>query len=120
MTAGSISLPKDWCSYTVNPGVDTDLPGIYEWNIEEAGSYIGKYGRVRRPTREYRRNVVRLLNKKPYRKGKPDGYRRIHLELERAWRDGRRIELIIVENVSAEGIRQRERELIAIRGTLND
>lgn len=120
MTAGSITLPKDWYSYTVHSGVNTDLPGIYEWHIEGAGSYIGKYGRVRRPTREYRRNVVRLLNKKPYRKGNPEGYRRIHLELARAWRDGRRIELIILENVRAERINQREQELIANRGTLND
>ncbi len=55
----------------------------------------------------------------PYRKGKPDGFRRIHRELFAAVKNGRQIELHIIENVGKERINARELELIALRGTLN-
>jgi hypothetical protein len=115
----SDQLPEGWCCYCVNDGVDTKKPGIYQWRIEGAGSYIGKYGRIRRPTKEYRRNLIGLLNSRAYRKANPDGYRRIHRELASAHRDGRRIELIILENVCAAKINERERELIKSLGNLN-
>ena len=117
---GLTSLPADWCTVTIPPTIDPAKPGLYEWRIERAGSYIGQYGRIRRPTKEYSRNVVRLLNGKPYRKGKPDGFRRIHRELEKAHREGRRIDLIILENAEKPDINGRERELIRERGSLND
>jgi hypothetical protein len=59
------------------------------------------------------------VNGLPYRKGKPDGFRRIHIELAQAVRSGRRIELIILENPPLADINRRERELIAERGSLN-
>jgi len=116
----SVLLPVDWYVYCVERGVDVDRPGIYEWRIDGVGSYIGRYGRVRRPTKEYARNVVRLLNDKPYRKNKPHGFRRIHFELAKAVKAGTHIKLLILENVGPEVIALRERELIRERGTLND
>jgi hypothetical protein len=61
-----------------------------------------------------------LLNGKPYRVGKPEGFRRIHRELAQAYRDGRRIELILLENCEPEALDRREVEVIAERGNLND
>ena len=114
-------LPADWYRYVVAPGVSEDVPGIYEWHIEGTGSYIGQFGCIRRPRKEYGRNVIRLLNKRPYRAGNPDGFRRIHLELVNAHRTGARITLTILENIPDRIERnRRERELIAIRGVLND
>lgn len=113
------TLSDTWCEYFVCKDVDTKFPGIYEWKIDGAGSYIGQYGRIRRPTKHYRRNVVRLMNGEAYRKGKPEGFRRIHLELEKAVRENRRIELHILENVEIDKINARELELIKQRGTLN-
>ena len=117
---GLKSLPVDWCTVTLPPTIDAAKPGLYEWRIEGVGCYIGQYRRIARPTKEYARNVVRLLNGKPYRKGKPGGFRRIHRELERAHRQGRRIDLIIIENAQKPEINRRERELIRERGSLND
>ena len=114
------ALPPEWYIYTVSPGVDPGKRGIYEWKIEDAGSYIGQYSRIDRPTKAYGRNVTNLMNNKPYRPKKPDGFRRIHRELERAHRDGRLIELIILENAEKPGINDRERQLVAERGSLND
>ena len=112
-------LSKNWHEYFVVEGVQENLPGIYKWEIEGVGSYIGKYKSIRRPTKEYGRNVRRLLNEKPYRKGKPGGYRRIHRALAEAVQHGRRITLRILENVDESHICAREAELIKLRGNLN-
>jgi hypothetical protein len=118
--SGIVVLPRDWYRYIVVDGVREDSPGIYEWQIEGRGSYIGKYKTINRPTRAYTRNVANLLNKRPYRLNKPDAFRRIHRELEQAHRDRRKITLIILENVDPADINRREHELIAERGALND
>ena len=112
-------LPANWYEFTIIDGVDEKFPGIYEWQIEDVGSYIGKYGRIRRPRKEYGRNVVRLLNGLPYRRAKPERYRRIPHELALAHPTGRKIRLIILENVDATQIDDRERALIELRGNLN-
>jgi len=63
---------------------------------------------------------MRLLSGRPYRKGRPHGFRRIHRELAKADRFGPQITLIILENVEGHAINMREQELIAERGGLND
>ena len=115
----NLRLPKDWYEYVVVKGVDEARPGIYEWNIDGCGTYIGKYTHISRPVREYGKNVYNLLNGKAYRRSKPDGYRRIHRELAQAHCEGRRKRLTILENVDLSRINERERELIAERGSLN-
>ena len=111
---------RDWHHYTVVPGVDVTKPGLYEWIIEGAGSYIGQYGRIGRPTRAYARNVARLIAGGGYRASMPEGFRRIHRELAAAHREGRRIELVILENGERPALNDRERALIRERGKLND
>lgn len=100
-------LPKEWCTTVVNPGVDCTKPGIYRWDIEGAGVYIGKYTRIRRPTKEYRGNVIRIL--KNLQSHHASGlFRRIHYALAEAVKDGRRITLTILAN--AEGTEQNRLE----------
>jgi hypothetical protein len=115
----TLRLPKDWYEYVVVKGVDEARPGIYEWNIDGCGTYIGKYTHISRPVREYGKNVYNLLNGKAYRRSKPDAFRRIHRELAQAHRERRRIRLTILENVDLSRINERERQLIAERGSLN-
>lgn len=112
-------LPPGWYAYVVAEGACEDVPGIYEWRIEGIGTYIGKFKRIRRPTREYGCNVVRLLNERPYRKGSPLGFRRIHRELAQAVRVGWLITLTILENPPVADLNRREAQLIRERGTLN-
>lgn len=114
-----VELPDLWFTLTVHDGASLDLPGIYEWRIEGVGSYVGRYTRGTRPTREYSRNVGNLLGGRGYRAGNATGFRRIHLALADAVRAERGIELRILENPAAWEIAARERELIAERGTLN-
>ena len=114
------TLPDGWYCYRVNDGVDTKKPGIYEWRIDGAGSYIGQYRWISRPTTHYGRNLVKLFNGLPDRNRSPNGFRGIHKALADAHRDGRRIELIIVENVELKIERnRREQVLIKLRGNLN-
>lgn len=112
-------LPSGWYQYILTDGVVETLPGIYEWRIEGAGSYIGKYTWINRPKSEYEKNVLKILNGWPYRPQKPDKFRRIHRELAKAHREGRHITLVILENVEPSSLNQRENELIAERGRLN-
>ena len=105
-----------WFTEVVAAGVNPDWPGIYEWRIEGVGVYIGQYGRVRRPRREYARNVERLLAREPYRKGDPEGFRKVHRKLAEARDKDRAITLTFLENHEAKSDRnRRERELIEER-----
>jgi hypothetical protein len=113
-------LPKDWCLYIVNPGVDVKAPGIYEWRIEGGYVSIGASKSLGRRRREHRSNVARLLSGKPYHQRGRD-YRPVHHALAKAVQVGKTITLTILENVFDDLFRRerklkRERE----RGTLND
>ncbi|WP_279482267.1 DUF6508 domain-containing protein [Aureimonas sp. SK2] len=114
-----MALPDPWFALTVHDGASLEMPGIYEWIIEGVGSYVGRYTRGTRPTREYSRNVGNLLGGRGYRAGNATGFRRIHVALADAVRAGRGIELHILENPAAGDIGAREMALIAERGTLN-
>ena len=117
----SFELPEDWFDLDVPDGVDPSKPGIYIWEIEGAGKYVGKYTRIDRPMKQYGRNVRRIMNELPYHdKSKPAGFRHIHRELEKAHREGRKITFHTSENVSDPKARHaRETELIGEYGNLN-
>lgn len=116
MSIVATKLPPGWYKEIVIVGVDPERPGIYEWRIEGVGVYIGQYGRARRPRSEYKNNVSNILSGRPYRKGKPDGFRAIHRELAEAVRRGYHVTLTLLENVADKSSRnRRERELIADR-----
>jgi hypothetical protein len=115
-----VELPDDWYSVTITDGANPDLPGLYEFKIDGVGSYIGKYTNFSQRCKLYSRNVDNLLNKRTYRKGKPNQFRRIHRELADAVRAGKRINLIVLENQDrGPKLNRREWELIRERGTLN-
>lgn len=87
-------------------GVNPRLPLIYVWSIySESGALVGRYvGKAKageeRPRKHYARNVKRLLAKMPYRKKKPDGYRKIHRALADAHSANLRIVLSYECNVA--------------------
>lgn len=110
---------EEWFSLVVEPGVDQKKPGIYEWNIQGVGSYIGKYTHISRPLKEYSRNVNRLLYKLHYRPKNPEGFRHIHRMLAEARVARTPITLILVENVEPARLNDREQKLIRTRGNLN-
>ena len=90
--------------------VDQAKPLLYQWEIHDThtgqlpGGYIGKAVRgSRRPLRHYERNVRRLLAQLPYRKGKPDGFRRVHWALAAAVEGGNRITLTLLRNIQPGG-----------------
>lgn len=121
MTSGVLRLDPE---VKVLDGVSPDLPGIYTWTIigrdGSSALYVGKYTRRRRPEREYRRNVARLLIGRPYRLRKPDDFRRIHQALAAAVREGLPVILTFLENVAPDGLAAREAELIReLRPSLN-
>lgn len=115
-----LGLPDEWYTLIVADGIDSSKPGLYQWQIEGAGCYIGKYTHISRPRREYAANVLRLMQGRPYRLSNPHGFRRVHRALLQAHLDRRQITLTILENASPADIHKRERELISRHGSLND
>jgi hypothetical protein len=100
-------------------GVDEGRPLIYMWEIwSDDGTLVGRYvGKAskgsRRPLSHYKRNVSNILAGKPYRKGKPEGYRRVHRILADAVSNGHRVRLSLLRNVEPdENINRVERSLI--------
>jgi hypothetical protein len=99
---------------TVDPGAAL----IYLWQVwtregEIVYRYVGKAeGGASRPRDHYRRNVRNLLSGKPYRAGKPDEFRVVHRRLAEAMRNGERVTLTLLCNVSTgEDINEAERRL---------
>ena len=88
--------------------IDPAAPLIYMWEIHDqhgglVGRYIGKaQAGARRPTKHYERNVNNILGGRPYRKGKPEGYRRVHRALAQAHEAGHAIRLYFLCNVGQE------------------
>lgn len=86
--------------------VNTAAPLIYMWEIHSisgdlVGRYVGKAkGGARRPRTHYGRNVRNILAGKPYRKGKPLQFRRVHVALADAVRAGHRVTLRLLCNVA--------------------
>jgi hypothetical protein len=111
-----VRLPLGWFIEIPLGTVDCSKPGIYQWLIDEREVYIGQYTDSNRPRNEYRRNIENLLKGKPYRKNKPDKFRKIHHHLKEAVLTGRKITLTLLENQPKKEVRnRRERELIAER-----
>lgn len=107
--------------FIYEPGdVDPTRPLIDLWDIDGA-LYVGKARRgAQRPRTQYLRNVQNLLAGRPYRKGKPEAYRRVHVALAEAVCAEGPITLRLLRNVEVHELNAVERELILAYGcTLN-
>ena len=94
--ATSVKMVSGWYREEKIEGVCPYLPGLYEWQIEGVGCYIGQYTHARRPRREYGLNVGRILANRPYRKNNLIGFRRVHHELAAAFVAGKAITLTLL------------------------
>jgi hypothetical protein len=80
-------------------------PLIYLWEIVDLEGvvryrYVGKASAgAERPLTHYPRNVRNLLCGKPYRKGKPDQFRTVHIRLAEAIRCAWQVRLCLVCNI---------------------
>lgn len=85
--------------------LNAEAPLIYMWEIHTkdgvlVGRYVGKArSGARRPRTHYARNVANLLEGQPYRRGKPQGFRRVHHALAAAVRNECTISLRFLCNV---------------------
>ena len=115
-----MAYPHNWFVRRDVEGFDPIRPGLYIWEIEGAGRYVGRYTHLSRPLKEYSRNVHRLRTGVSYRPAKPNGFRRIHRALAAAADEGRAVTLHLVANCGREELSDRERRMIAeVRPELN-
>ena len=99
---------------TGEEGVTWSQPVIYRITIRGTGLYVGKALNGRQARRDTWRDVADLLEGRPFRKGRPGSYRRIHLEMAAAVRAGVPIDLHALENGTAEALASRERYWIGV------
>lgn len=84
-------------------------PGIYQWLLDGLPIYTGRALNPRTRLAQYDRNVRRLREKAPYRRGNPDGFRDIHRRLFVAAAAGADIKFRVVENCDSAALNERER-----------
>ena len=90
---------------------DEHGPLIYIWTIG-ADMYVGKSKNgISRAIGEYRNNVRKLLAGLPYRRSKPDQWRRVHRRLGEAVRAGEPITLELIPSTLV-GLNADEQRLI--------
>lgn len=87
--------------------IDKDLPLIYMWEIVLDNRLVGRYvGKSKngsdRPELDYKNNVRKLIEGIPYRRGNPDGFRKIHYALHKALDDSSVITLFLLCNIGRE------------------
>lgn len=99
--------------------IDEFSPLIYMWEIYTqegvlVGRYVGKAKNgAKRPQKHYQRNIRNFLAGKPYRKGNPEGYRKIHRALAEATQKDYQITLQYICNINEyENINDIERKYI--------
>jgi hypothetical protein len=110
-----MELAEDWFREDSPSGIDRQRPGIYLWQIEDVGIYVGHAARLDAVALRYATNILDKLNGRPYH-NKPRNFRRVHDELAKAVLERRKIVLTLLENVASKSDRQiRKKELIAQR-----
>jgi hypothetical protein len=103
--------------------IDPKLPLIYRWEVLDSTGrrvycYVGKSknGSLR-AVNEYKNNLRKYFAGEPYRKGKPDGWRPVHLRLAEAVKNRERLVLTYLCNVQPhENINEVEARLRAAHG----
>ena len=96
----------------IENGVLVDLPLIYAWRVGGELVYVGKANGARRPLNDYPNDVRKLLAGEPYRKNKPNEFRRIHRVLANAVIRRLPIQLEYLCNTTATQISADKRALI--------
>lgn len=98
---------------------DEHGPMIYVWRVG-ADVYVGKsINGVGRAVREYHNNVRKMLAGQPYRKSKPDAWRRVHRRLHAAMLAGETITLELIPSTLEDLLKDEERLIRELGATLN-
>lgn len=113
MTDGDVR--NAWWSLSAPAHIDLGLPGIYEWQLEGIGVYIGKSKRLKSRIREYPNNVRKLILGLPYRRGKACAFRAIHHSLRSAHDSIANTTVTVLENCMISELNARERHWITVR-----
>ena len=104
---------------TLTCGVDPKRPLIYMWETRDAagqltGLYFGESENGdARPRTHYANNVRKLREGRPYRKSKPDKFRKVHRGLLASERRGDSITLTYLCNAEPHELEGWENQLIA-------
>ena len=90
-------LRPDWYLQPDEVDFNLDQSGVYEWQIDGVGIYVGKAKNLRRRLREYPNNVRRMLDGLAWHGDPNKKYRLIHEALRRAYDAGTSVRVVVLE-----------------------
>ena len=108
-------LKDNWFSPPDNPAEDMGAAGIYQWSIEDVGVYVGKAKVLRKRLRAYPRNVLAMIENRPWHGNSAKEYRTIHKALREAHDAGTLVTVTVLEVCDPRVRTDRERHWIRVR-----
>lgn len=109
-----VKLKDDWFYLAVDPSIMHEA-GIYQWLIEGVGVYVGKAKVLRHRVRAYPNNVRKMIEGRPWHGNPKRDYREIHKALRKAYDNGTRITVTVLETCDPADRADCERRWIDIR-----
>ena len=110
-----IRLRDDWYQLAVDPAMNMDVAGIYQWSVVGGGVYVGKAKVLRRRLNAYPRNVRAMIEGRPWHGNPEREYRAIHTALREAYDAGTLVTVTVLETCDPTIRAAREQHWIRIR-----
>lgn len=110
-----IKLRDGWYTLAELDAADLDVAGIYQWEIEGVGIYVGKALKLGKRIRAYPNNVRRMIQGLHWHGDASKEYRRVHHALREAYEAGNSVAVRILERCDPAERKKREDEWIARR-----
>jgi hypothetical protein len=109
------TLKPEWYRLTIDPSVDMEAAGVYQWSIEGVGLYVGKAKILRKRLPAYPNNVRRMLENLPWHGNPSKKYREIHHALRQAYETQTPVTVTVLETCDPSVRVARERHWIRLR-----
>jgi len=106
---------SDFYAQILGASFDLNAPGIYQWEIEGVGIYVGKALKLRSRIRAYPNNVRRMVAGLHWHGDPSKEFRPIHKHLREAHDNGTKVIVKVLENCHRDTRAEREQHWISQR-----
>jgi hypothetical protein len=110
-----MKLREGWFQLAIDPSLNMDAAGVHQWSIEGVGVYIGKAKVLSTRLRAYPRNVIAMMEGRPWHGNPLKEYRKIHKALCKAHDNGTVVTVTVLEICDPSVRAEREGHWIRVR-----
>lgn len=108
-------LRDEWFRLAIDTFINMNDAGVYQWSIEGVGVYVGKAKVLRTRLPAYPRNVLAMIENRPWHGNPARKYRDIHNALRKAHDAGTFVTVTVLETCDPSVRAERERHWIRVR-----